>query len=152
MNLMARMIYDAETGTVEIDTDENGFVKLTDGLETAVFISLFTNKRARPSDREVDRRGWWGDVHARQQNDQIGSWLWLLRRRNVSDPQTIRLAKLYAEDSLQWLKSDGLAKRISVVAQRESDLIVLRVDILRPDGSTWGAVWDHHGRQVSSGF
>lgn len=64
-------------------TLENGDIKQADGLDTAVIISLFTDRRALEDDATPDftenRRGWWGDTYDAQQRP-IGSRLWLLSR------------------------------------------------------------------------
>lgn len=149
---LARLTHAYETAIVDVALDEHGFVALDGGLETAVFLSLFTDRRARESDRESDRRGWWGDAHARVAGDEIGSWLWLLRRRPASR-ETVRRAQLYALQALEWLRVDGLAKSVDVVAERRDthDAIVLAVTIVRPGGDRWAAVWDVHGKRVSDG-
>lgn len=148
MSTMVRMELDAETRLVSLAVDSNGFIALDGGLETPVFVSLFTDRRARRIDRSVDRRGWWGDVHAETEGDEIGSYLWLLQRENLT-PATIRRAQLYAEQALAWLIADGLAKTVTVVASSpRKEILLLRVDITRPDGEQWSAIWDHHGRLV----
>lgn len=147
MTGLVRMLHDPTTGLVTLAKDSRGFIALDGGLETPVFQSLFSDRRARPADREEDKRGWWGDDHARVDGDQIGSHLWLLRRQPLS-AETIRRAQLYAEEALRWLQTDGLAKTIEVTAQRVDDAIQLTVAITRPDGTQWSSVWDQHGERV----
>jgi phage gp46-like protein len=64
-----------------------GDVQSGDDLESAVLISLFTDRRAEASDvvpdGSNDRRGWWGDSGSLY---LIGSRLWLLRRAVWSPP------------------------------------------------------------------
>ncbi|ASV34410.1 phage baseplate protein [Candidatus Hamiltonella defensa] len=54
-----------------------------DDLDTAVFISLFTDQQARADDTYDgdDRRGWWGDLG---EDYCIGSRLWLIYRQRLS--------------------------------------------------------------------
>ena len=58
----ARIIWDHWGGDLAIIS---GDVLLTDGLETAVILSLFLDARARDDDPlpdgGTDRRGWWDD-------------------------------------------------------------------------------------------
>ena len=84
------------------------------GLETAVIISLFTDRRARdddelPDPNNSDKRGWWGDLVAEVADDQIGSRLWLLERAKTTENVLVK-AKEYAEESLSWMIEDGVAK------------------------------------------
>jgi phage gp46-like protein len=103
-----------------------------DGLETAIILSLFTDRRADDSDELPDaeqfRRGWWAD----SDDDRIGSKLWLLSRSKEL-VQIRALAEQYARESLQWLISDGIVESISVVAVIPlPGVIGLAVEIQRP--------------------
>ena len=83
-------------------------------LFTAVYISLFTDRRAESSDvipdGSTDRRGWWGDGG---QDYLIGSRLWLLSRAKQV-PQTLLDAKGYCTEALAWMIADGVAAKIDV--------------------------------------
>ena len=114
------------------------------GLETAVIMSLFTDKRARPDDQlpdsdNSDRRGWWGDLTSAYPNDQIGSRLWLLERAKTTEDVPIK-AKKYAEECLQWLIEDGVAVRVEAEAERQgtpgNDILALKVLIYRKHGDS----------------
>lgn len=89
-----------------------------DGLETAVIVSLFTDRVAESGDAGVvatARRGWWGDAFA-ESRDRIGSRLWLLAREKRT-PAVLGRAELYAREALQWLVDDGVARGVTVVAE-----------------------------------
>jgi phage gp46-like protein len=109
-----------------------------DGLETAVAISLFTDRRAEPDDALPagdDRRGWWGDALAEVEGDRIGSRLWLLSR----EKQLVRVlpkAREYALEALQWLIEDGVALAVDVAAEIVAPgALGLLVEIRRPAGA-----------------
>ncbi|ELN6426105.1 phage GP46 family protein, partial [Salmonella enterica] len=87
----------------------NGPDLLTDdSIKTAVIISLFTDRRAQPSDPvpdgTTDRRGWWADSFRKR---PIGSRLWLLSREKTLASVVERTAA-YADEALAWLKPAGL--------------------------------------------
>jgi len=107
-----------------------------DGLETAVIISLFTDRRATADDSipdgSSDRRGWWADEFAAVNNDLIGSRLWLLSREKQL-PAVLVKAQAYAQEALQWLVDDGVAESVTVLASNPaSGVLGLQVDISRP--------------------
>ena len=55
---------------------ENGDLKPEKGLETAILITLFSDKRATDDqlpDAITGKRGWWGATIAEMASDQIGS-------------------------------------------------------------------------------
>lgn len=86
-------------------------------LETAVLISLFTDRRADPEDRlpdgSQDPRGWWGD----QGKDRpIGSKIWL-RMRSKRTTETLQIVKGDIQEALQWLLDDGVVATIDVTTQ-----------------------------------
>lgn len=102
-----------------------------DGLETAIILSLFTDRRAEPEDDVTFRRGWWGDALPSADGDLIGSRLWLLRREKTLESVRLR-AKAYAEEALKWLVDDRIARAVSVRAElldRES--IAIEVEVQR---------------------
>ncbi|AJI81211.1 TPA: phage GP46 family protein [Yersinia enterocolitica] len=86
-----------------------------DDLETAILISLFTDRLARSDDAidGDDRRGWWGDTGSEY---PIGSRLWLLRREKLTTKVALK-AEDYANEALAWLLDDGVVTAISSNAQ-----------------------------------
>ncbi|CNI67468.1 GP46 family protein [Yersinia pekkanenii] len=86
-----------------------------DDLETAILISLFTDRLARADDviDGDDRRGWWGDTGSEY---AIGSRLWLLRREKLTIKVALK-AEDYANEALAWLVDDGVVTAISTDAQ-----------------------------------
>ncbi|HEO8935966.1 TPA: phage GP46 family protein [Serratia marcescens] len=86
-----------------------------DDLQAAIIISLFTDRAARDDDDidGDDRRGWWGD--ADEEND-IGSRLWLLRRQKLTQA-VAQKAEDYSREALQWLVIDGVVSSFSVATQ-----------------------------------
>ncbi len=94
-----------------------GGLDASDQLASAVFLSLFTDRRAPEGWRPevADRRGWWGDhlTLPGDAADQDGSWLWLLRNE-IASPETANLARIYAEEALAWLVADRVASAVIV--------------------------------------
>ena len=85
------------------------------GLQTAVIVSLLSDRQALPGDVLPDNsgpRGWWGDAYSLY---PIGSRLWLLRR-SVLTQATLNAAQDYATEALQWMIDLGVVGSISVVA------------------------------------
>lgn len=108
-----------------------------DPLARAVFVSLFTWRRASPDDQhDGERWGWWGDNVSPFASDRIGSRLWLLARQKLT-AQVINRARDYATEALEWLTKDGIASRYLVTVERKGvDGLALLVQIYRLDGST----------------
>lgn len=90
------------------------------GLEGAIMLSLFTDRRADEGDvlpdGQQDRRGWWGDSLPVAVGDKFGSRLWLLDRSKRL-PVVLDRARAYALEALQWLLDDRVAESVTVRAQ-----------------------------------
>lgn len=133
------LLWNAETSGADLVQDGAGLV-VDQGLKTAIIISLFTDRRARADDdlpqEGADRRGWWGDVAAAVQGDQIGSRLWLLRRSKMT-AQVIEQAREYCVEALSWLIEDGVASGVEVTTSAMSpDILAIVVVVSRADGPT----------------
>lgn len=88
-------------------------------LRRAVTISLFSWRRANDDDEldDSDRQGWWGDSIPTVAGDQLGSRLWLLRRRTLV-PDTFKDAKAYADEALAWMVEDRIVTAVEVTVER----------------------------------
>ena len=86
-------------------------------LETAVLISLFTDRLANPDDAipdgTNDPRGWVGDLG---QTVPIGSRLWLLSRSKLT-PALAPIVKTMAADALQWLIDDSVVAKFDIITK-----------------------------------
>ena len=96
---------------VDLQTDE--------GLQTAIVLSLFTDRRAEDDDElpdgSTDRRGWWGDMLAEDDDDKIGSRLWLLSREKEM-AEVVARAEEYGQEAVEWLVTDSIVKAVLVTA------------------------------------
>jgi phage gp46-like protein len=118
------------------------------GMESAVTLSLFTDRRVSKDDAErfgvTDRRGWWGDGYPDVDADELGSRLWLLKRAKI-EPETLRLARDFAIEALTWMVEDGAARSVDATVERGGlNGILLTIAIARPDGTSvkYNYVWE----------
>lgn len=118
---------------------------IDDGLESAVHISLLTNRRADEGDplpAGADPQGWCLD-YMDDKGRKIGSKLWLLTGQALSPPK-IQLAGQYAKESLAWMVEDGVADQIKATPQRIAHGIVgISVEIHKPGdpADRWRSFW-----------
>ena len=108
-----KLLPDPITGIPDLEFVD-GEPLVDNGLETSVYLSLYTH------------RGWWGDR-------EFGSDLHLLGREKFA-PGIEKTAKGWAEVALQWLIDEGVAKSVTVTAERQAGgilalgIVVDRVD------------------------
>lgn len=116
-------------------------VELEDSLQTAVILSLFTDRRAGLDDKlpqgETDRRGWVGDEFTTDdfdsRPDPWGSLLWTCYG-GKSSQELLERARFAATEALDWMVRDGIASRVSVVAQwvgERQDRLAVRPSIYK---------------------
>lgn len=117
-----KIIWDNNLMSGDIEFD-NGDLTIDNGLETAVIISLHSDRRASdddilPDDRSNDRRGWWGDQVSDVADDEVGSKLYLLERSKTTQSTLIE-TEIYIRDCLQWMIDDEVIISIDVEVERQ---------------------------------
>jgi phage gp46-like protein len=129
-------------------TVEGGDLLGDDGTQTAVTVSLFTDRVAKPDDslpeyfpgRAGDRRGWWGDLlEVAGRVNPIGSRLWLLFREKEL-PEVVSRAKEYADESLAWIKPLGGDYVVAATDVRPARLM-LSISVASPGQERRTANW-----------
>lgn len=144
-----KLIWNNDTMEADIGV-EDGDVTHEDGLETAVILSLFTDRRANdddplPDPDSTNRRGWWGDQAANIFKDQIGSRLWLLERSKTTEENLVA-AKEYTLECLEWMIEDDVAKKIEVNTERLTkgllEILAIEVIIRKNDGTLFAKTYE----------
>lgn len=94
---------------------EDGDLKKTAGMDSAIFISLFTDRRANPDEvaDPMKRRGWCGTENTPDQQGNVGSGIWLYEQRRLTKGVSEGV-RMEAYQCLNWLVFDDLAKTINV--------------------------------------
>ncbi len=139
-----KTVWDADKITGDWSVVAGG-LETGDDLETAILLSLFTDRLARSDDSidGSDRRGWWGDTDA---DYPIGSRFWLLKRQKLTT-QVATKAEDYAKEALQWLIDDKVVSSITATAQivyptRLYLTIVYQQPSKDPVSAKFGWVWE----------
>lgn len=124
---------------------------LEDTLQTAILISLFTDRRAGADDtlplNVQQRRGWVGDEFV-SPGDAWGSLLWLAHSGKQLD-QVAEQARFWAAESLAWMVRDGVASRVDVTVawvvttSGTAERLALRPQMYQPDTASpvYDVVW-----------
>jgi len=112
--------YDDTKGYYDIVIDANGDLANETSLDSAIYMSLFCDKRADESEVQVPelRRGWWGN-ELNEDGYEIGSKLWLLEQRRATQ-DTLNDCKDYIYNCLQWLLEKD-AQGYSIVKELQVD-------------------------------
>lgn len=145
-----RLVWSNLDGAGDVAIAENDLAR-DPGLETAVLLSLFCDRRAPEGARlprgQTSVRGWWGDEFGDTPGDETGSHLWLLEGAPWSEA-TARRAEQYSREALQHMVDDRAVARVVPIATLPSvGVLELAIRIEKPDapaatyryGLTWAA-------------
>lgn len=123
----------------------NRVLESTDGMETALIVSLFTDARTS-SDKVAtahNRRGWVGNILTANIGRSIGSTLWVYEQSRITT-NILNQIRVAAQEALDWLVEDGIAKTVIVSVQQVTERgIVISIDIETPQGENqrYSAIW-----------
>lgn len=120
-----------EAVTMDFLLLDTGFLDESEELATAVRVALGTDALADaedvlPDPDSTDRRGWWGDLEAKEIWDgwPIGCKNWLLSRAKITTSPstegaaTLQRARTYTEVALRPFVEKRVASQIDIDAQR----------------------------------
>jgi phage gp46-like protein len=121
-------------------------LRLEPTLQTAVALSLFTDRRADADDKlpqgATDRRGWAGEAFVGD-GQPWGSHLWLLAYGKADEDKPAR-ARFACTEALAWMVDSGLATKVTAdaewVAGTNSERLAVRPQIWQ--GSSALPVYD----------
>lgn len=128
----------------------DGILRSDESLETAVLLSLFTDRRITEEelpDLMTDKRGYWGDMVADVDGDKFGSKLWTLVRSKRTI-ETLRRGEDYCRQALQWMIDDGIASAVTVTASFDGAVSEgrwkIEIQIQKPTGGTsrYDVLWN----------
>jgi len=133
--------YTGASGTPQMYADvlATYSLELEDTLQTAVIISLFTDRRAGRDDKlplnQTDRRGWVGNEFMSDtfdaRVDEWGSGLWLCYTTKTTG-EVLERARFETKEALAWMVRGGIASRIEAGAEWVDNQLAVRPAIYKP--------------------
>jgi len=135
-------------GAADFEIEANDLAS-DDTFETAIFLSLFTRRRASdgdalPVELGPDRGGWWADQLSPVEGDKYGSRLWLLSREK-EQPVILTRAREYVIEALAWLTEDLITDRLDVTAEvLRRGILLISVTIHRPKAKPLNFKYDYN--------
>lgn len=121
-----------------IDEDQADF-ETTDGLESAIVVSVFSDRRAYKDEvgDPMRRRGWIGDLVSEVPGDMHGSGLWLYEQSRLTQ-EVVTGVRQEAEQCLEWMIQEDLVLSVSAAVASDPVKRQLRLVITTssPTGGT----------------
>jgi phage gp46-like protein len=97
-------------------TVEGGLVLMSEGLETAAYLSLFGGNADDAGDNGGDRLQWWGNLGELDESRTYRSETQFLIASLPAVPRNLRRIEQAATRDLAWMIAAGIAKGIAVSA------------------------------------
>lgn len=138
-------------GIYDIEWDENGDLLTTNGLESALDISILGEVRANEAEIIIPqrRRGWWGSAVLGYEQ---GSKLWLLSQDRKTEENRV-LSEEYAKKALQWMLDDKIAREIIVNSEFTFDGLLIKIKLIAQDNtviSRYYEMWKYTNAEHTS--
>lgn len=111
---------------------KNGDIETIDSLETALYMSILSERRATGSEvpNSILRRGHFTNEFNDIRGYEIGSKLWLYTDNNINTEENEELLKGAIKDSLNWLIEDKICKEINIESTINKDSINLNIELV----------------------
>jgi phage gp46-like protein len=135
-----------DSGLYDISIKDDDFESV-EGFESAITTSLFTDGRA-PAYNIPDsfrRRGWIGNIGTPKLPTSL---LWLLDQSRLNQ-STLNSARLYAQECLQWMTDNLIARTIDVDVTSDERGAVVSIALLgySDQSNRFYIIWKETGRQ-----
>lgn len=119
-----------ENGTWDIDF-LNGDFELTDSLDTAVYMSVFCEKRASSSEVKEPRlrRGHFTNEFSNVQGYEIGSKLWLFTQQAKNTEKNLASIEETITNGLKWMIEDNIISKSDVKATKENTRVRIEITL-----------------------
>lgn len=124
----------------------------TEGLNTAILLSAFCERRADEADiaQPEHRRGWVGNLVGPDADEgfEYGSHLWLLEQVRLTQ-DTANRARDALRQAFQWLIDDGLVHHIGMDVEKTHDTIRARATFVSPENVIDTSLFDLVRKTIS---
>lgn len=119
-----------DDGNWDIDFASGDF-KMTDGLDTALYLSIFAEKRASASEVTVPqlRRGHFTDEFSSVEGYQMGNTSWIEIDQAKDTDSNVSLIESKWTEGLSWMIEDNIVAKTSVSAIKESGSITAEINL-----------------------
>ncbi|MCK5602308.1 phage GP46 family protein [Candidatus Pacearchaeota archaeon] len=103
-------------GVWDLAIDTDGDLVGSNSIDTAILMSLFTDKRATASEIQEggQRRGWFGNAFNDDVTYEVGSKLWIHSNQGRMNNALLNDLNDKALDCLQWMLEDNVVSDIQV--------------------------------------
>lgn len=119
-----------DDGNWDIDF-ANGDFELTNGLDTALYMSVLSDKRASVTEvtEPTLRRGHFTNEFSIVEDYQVGSKLWLYTEQAKNTDDNLLLIESTVLEGLSWMTEDNIISKAQVVTTRGLSRVNIEVNL-----------------------
>lgn len=120
-----------EFGNWDIDF-ANGDIEMTQGLDTAIYLSIISENRASASQIKDARlrRGHFTNEFNNIQNSEVGSLVWYYSGQVVNTDSNVSLIQDAITDCLSWILDQGIASDLEVSIEKKGSGLNIDIELI----------------------
>lgn len=116
-------------GYWDLDIENGDFAK-TNSLDTALYMSVFCEKRANQLSEPTLRRGHFTNQFSRVSGYEIGSLFWLYTSQAKNTMANLTLLENAVNEGLRWLIDDAIISKTNIKATKLNTQINLEIELI----------------------
>ena len=131
-----KIIQDPDTNNWDIDF-ENGDFALTDGLDSALYLSVLGEQRATPEEisNPIYRRGHFTNVFQENPFYEVGSKLWLTLNQRIVSSALFPDIEQNIRDGVRWMIDDAVIEDVQVELSIADRVLEVNIGLISLDKS-----------------
>lgn len=117
----------------------SGDFEMTDGLDTALYISVFAEKRANAGQVPYasSRRGHFTNEFSRVENYEKGSLFWLYSSQAKNTERNTQLMQDAVKEGCSWMTADGILSKVDVKTIKTGSSVNLDIELTNNQSSKY---------------
>lgn len=138
-----KLVLNEDDGYYDIDFDENGDFLMTNGLETAILMTVLAERRADESEiTSADkRRGDWSNESNDINEYEVGSKFWLIDQARILQ-ETINVGIDSLESGFEWMIDDDIIKEVNVDGDIIDNSMIFTIELTKQNNKTETFIYD----------
>ena len=138
-----KLVLNEDDGYYDIDFASNGDFLMTNGLETAIFMTVLAERRADESEiTSADkRRGDWSNESNDINEYEVGSKFWLIDQARILQ-ETINVGIDSLESGFEWMADDDIIKEVNVDGDIIDNSMFFTIELSKQNNKTETFIYD----------
>lgn len=144
------LVLNEEDGLYDIDFDTDGDFLMSDGIETAIIMTVLSVQRADESEvtKAIHRRGDWSNELNEDDEFEVGSKLWLLEQARVIQ-ESLNNGIGSLESAFQWMVEDNIIKEVIINGEIIDNSMKYTIELTKQNSETETFLYDAFANTIN---